>query len=611
MKILKYVLLVILFVLAMTQPVHAADIQDALAPKQEEEKIGTVKLEYNEYPQRRYSMDTYVEKDKWSDWAPWNWDDTFTKTWSQFLSGVNSLLWQGVSLTGLWTGQIAEWAFTLELLDVIIDYADELVSAITGIDSSGFKKDGLFYELSRFFLVAAVVWFVYQGMVKRNTTLAIGGLIKTVFLIAIMIIYVVNLSPILHGFKDGTEWASNKILSSASSITDDERDYAGAEGYAHMRNSIFRTMVYQPWLILTFGTMDEKEVQKEYKKDGNRIDDLLSTEDYSEEREKQVEYEAKEQKNINITAKRLETRFGFLIFQGIMNLITAIILLLISGSMIFFSILGVLIAIVGIFAILYSFFPGYSSTIVDWFNKMINPFLVKIALTIIMTLLFSIQTIIHNDLGEGYGYIGSMAIYAIITIGLWFKRHLLINIITRPTANAGMDNNAFQNSVHYKNSINKVKSYASKFTNPLTKKSKPYEDRWTSKMRYNPGVGGINHNHRAYRSQPVNRKDNTKTSPNRDPKPLPYNVKTHDNKSPRKAKMVNQPAKNRSMNLKSAAYYMVKKQAAKSLLKFDESDWKKERKTTPESGGTFKAATKDKAKKIKDHVTERRRKSND
>ncbi|MGP4063048.1 CD3337/EF1877 family mobilome membrane protein [Halobacillus sp. H74] len=498
MKKIMILLILLLSFTFLSSPVQAAEIRDSLVPEEDDKKIGSVELQYAKYPVSHYSMDTKIPENEWGDILPTGWDNAASKSLWQMMATVNSIIWQFITLIGSWTGKLVEYAFTLDFIDSMINEIDRAISNIAGVGAGGFTSDGLFPMFALTFFVILGVYMVWIGLIKKAHSQAIGVMIQTIVLLTLCFAYVINAGPFLKYINDSTTDVSQSMLAWTSSITDSDGTYSKEEGYANMRNSIFNTMIYQPWLIAEFGTTDEDKIESEYKRSGSRINDLLKTEDYSKERLKQIDYEVEEQGNSNMEPQALTDRFVLLGFTSIGILMMALILILISGSIIFFSFMAIIFALLGPIALLISLLPTYSGNAITWLSKLLHPFLMKIAFCFLISVLFAIQTMINSSIDPDHGFFTMMLVYLCLTIGLWVYRDQFLSLIVKPTKRSGLSTGSYTRTADYKNTYQKGKGYINRFTKPLSKPATPQHQRASHKIKYNPGVGASERNWRAY-----------------------------------------------------------------------------------------------------------------
>lgn len=519
-------------------PAFAEDMMDNLLPDQTSKKQeGNVTLEYNKYPLSRYGMDTQLEQKAMSDLMPWGWDEGVGKTMDQGMSTLNSTIWGINKIVAASVGTLVSESFEFEIIRKFSSQIGSVIQGIAGFGPGGYKGKGLWPYLITFICCIIGIWAAYIGIIKRATSRALGGILTSIITMTIALGFFTNADIVLNGINDGVSEVQNDILSFSLSATSPEK-YSESEGIASMRNQIFNLMVKYPYLLLEFGTTDEDKIESEWSKSGSRVDAILKTSFYSKERQDAIKYEVEELQNTNMKPESLTNRFVILILMLIMNAIMGTILLLISGSMIFYQILALVFAIFTPIAFLIGLIPAFSATAKNIAMKLVHAFYMKIALAFLTTVYFTISAMVYNTMDPKEGYILLFIIQIICTVAVWVKRHEIINVVATPFSNFKVNNLAGQSIKEYKQSYFKAKKYFNKAKAPFTKPVAPLAERTGfDRLKVNPGVGVVNPlTHPAY--APKQRK-------NSNPAPAATPVK---NPGPVKQETVPQPVERGSQS---------------------------------------------------------------
>src|SRR6478735_1771498 len=91
-KLMRFLVATIIITIVLQVAASAESLQVNLVPQDTEEgTVGAADLKYNEYPQHRYELDTYV--DTAGDWMPWNWADGAGKQIYIALMEVVNAIW--------------------------------------------------------------------------------------------------------------------------------------------------------------------------------------------------------------------------------------------------------------------------------------------------------------------------------------------------------------------------------------------------------------------------------------------------------------------------------------------------------------------------------------
>ncbi|MDW2879718.1 MULTISPECIES: CD3337/EF1877 family mobilome membrane protein [Bacillaceae] len=422
-------LVVAVFVLVSVQiPASADSLQDNLVPQDRETgAIGEVQLEYNEYPQHHYELDTYV--DTAGDWMPWNWADGAGKQIYIALMEIVNAIWQLNILLANFTMVIVQEAFQLDFVSNVVDEIGTSIQSIAGFGSGGFLSNGLWPLLITFILCLVGTWATYVGMVKRESSRAWGGLISALVIFVFSLGFFSNAGKVLGGLNEWSSQLQSDILGVSASIVNPGSSYSSEEGIATVRNQMFDLMVKKPYMLMQYGTtsVDEGRVDKLL-----NIDPILNAED----REQQAKEEVENQENTMMSIDGIGQRSAFVPLLFIGNTIIGVFLLMISGSIILFQLVFLALALFAPVPLLMALVPRWQQTAVDWAMKLLHAQLMKIAIALLLTILFGISAILYRATeSSDLGYLGMMILQIICFVGIWAKRKDLFSMVSTAANN--------------------------------------------------------------------------------------------------------------------------------------------------------------------------------
>lgn len=464
-------------------PVNAASVMDNLIQEEDKKQEGNVQLEYNEYPLSHYGMDTHYEEDNSFSIIP-DVKEDINDQLNGGLGLLNSTLWQINKIFAHFIGVLVSSAFELEIISTFAISVGDAIQDIAG------KDDGLWAYFLPLIICCMGIWAAYMGVVKRATSHALGGILKSIMVMVIAFAFFANADKILIKTNEFINDVQNDILSFTLSATL-EGEFNENEGIATIRNQIFNLMVKYPYLLLQYGTIDENVIEGDWNKGGSRIDTILNTSALSDERKDAVRYEVKDLNNENMKVEGLTDRFVILLLSLIMNAIMGVILLLLSGSLIMYQILVLVYALFLPFSLLIGVFPTFSATAEKSIIKIFHAFYMKIALTMLVSIYFAISSMVFTNADTTQGYIMLFMIQIIITVAVWVKRNEILSIIATPFRNVNANNTLGQNIKEYKQTYFQGKKYFNHLKKPLTTPAKPLEQRASYQLKYKPGVGVV------------------------------------------------------------------------------------------------------------------------
>lgn len=466
--------LIIAIGLFMTMQIPAyANLQNNLVPQQEDKKTeGQVELNYNAHPNHHYKLDTYIDTD--GDWMPWNWGEGASNQLFIALSEIINASWMINVTVSSFTMMMVQEAFQLDFVSDVIDQVAAAIQNIAGFGPSGFMGTGIWPLLIIFMISIVGAWATYVGMIKRELNRAWGGLISSLVIFVFSLGFFSNADEVLSGVNKWSSDLQSDILAVSASIVNPGASYTKEEGIATIRNQMFDLMIYKPYQLLQYGTTDVEE---------ERVNKLLDIDPYKngEEREEMVKSEVENDDNTMMSLQGISQRAAFVPLLGIANLIISIFLLLISGSIILYQLVFLVLALFAPVPLLMALVPRWQQTAVDWAMKLIHAQLMKIAIAFLLTILFGVSAILYRATEESdLGYLAMLLIQIICFLGVWAKRNELFSMVS--TAANNVSSSTGQTLANYKqkyrdgaNTVKRGLNQAQKLQNSHDKKLKQRE----------------------------------------------------------------------------------------------------------------------------------------
>ncbi|MFC3886247.1 CD3337/EF1877 family mobilome membrane protein [Bacillus songklensis] len=452
-KLMRFLSLSVALLFVFQLPASAESLQDNLVPEDTEaESVGEVDLKYNEYPQHHYELDTYVDTS--GDWMPWNWADGAGKQIYIALMEVVNAVWSLNVLLGNFTMKIVQEAFELDFISGVVNKIGAAIQNIAGFGPSGFMGNGLWPLLVTFVIAIVGAWATYVGMVKRESSRAWGGLISAFVIFVFSLGFFSNASTVLKGINDWSSDLQSDVLAVSASIVNPDATYTKEEGIASIRNQMFDLMVKKPYMLMQYGTTEVEE---------SRVNNLLSIDPIidAEERQNQAQSEVEEEKNSMMSIDGITQRAAFVPLLFIGNAIIGIFLLLVSGSIILYQMIFLVLVLFAPVPLLMALVPRWKQTAFDWAMKVVHAQLMKIAIALLLTILFGISAILYRATEDSdLGYLGMMILQIICFVGIWAKRKELFNIVSTAANNVQSSTGATLQS--YRQKYNQARKVARK-----------------------------------------------------------------------------------------------------------------------------------------------------
>lgn len=450
MKLLiKFLSLSLFCFMTLQVRASAESLQDNLVPQDQNTKqIGEIELQYNEYPQNHYKLDTWVDTD--GDWLPWNWADGAGKQIYIALMEIVNSIWNVNVLLANFTMKIVQESFELDFVSNVSDEIGMAIQNIAGFGPIGFMESGLWPLLITFVIGLVGAWATYVGMVKRESSRAWSGLLSSIIIFVFALGFFSNASTILKGINDWSSNLQSNILAISASIVNPGSSYSKEEGIATVRNQMFDLMIKKPYLLMQYGTTDVEE---------SRVNDLLSVDPFlgAEDRNKKVEVEVTQKENTMMSIDGVSQRSGFVPLLFIANTIIGVFLLMVSGSIILYQMIFLALVLFAPVPLLMALIPKWQQSAIDWAMKVLHAQLMKIAIALLLTILFGISAILYRATESGdLGYLGMMLLQIICFVGIWAKRKELFNLVSTVVGNVESSTGATLQS--YKQKYSQVKN---------------------------------------------------------------------------------------------------------------------------------------------------------
>ncbi|MCQ6281089.1 CD3337/EF1877 family mobilome membrane protein [Bacillus sp. EB600] len=427
-RLLKVFFLFVALLLVVQVPVSAESLQDNLVPQDGNAKsVGEVQLKYNDYPQANYKLDTWVDTN--GDWMPWNWADGAGKQIYIALMEIINSIWIVNSLLGSFSMKIVQEAFQLDFVSNVCDQIGEAIQNIAGFGPGGFMVKGLWPLLVTIVIGIVGAWATYVGMVKRESTRAWGGLISSMIIFVFALGFFSNAPTILKGVNSWSSNLQSEILAVSASIVNPGSSYSEEEGIATIRNQMFDLMVKKPYLLMQYGTT---KVEEGRVNELLQIDPIINAQDRSEKAKEEVQIK----KNKMMSIDGVSQRAAFVPLLFIANSIIGIFLLIVSGTIILYQMIFLALVLFAPVPLLMAMVPRWQQSAFDWAMKVLHAQLMKIAIALLLTIMFGISAILYRATDNGdLGYLGMMLLQIICFVGIWAKRKDLFNVVSTAVNN--------------------------------------------------------------------------------------------------------------------------------------------------------------------------------
>jgi hypothetical protein len=238
MKHILIMILLIMIVLLFTifgigLAYEGSSVYDNTSPKSQ--VTGLV----DKYPSNRYGLDYHVEAigtnaigipDSLSDAPAWG---------MQALTGA---LWDGIRIMNTGTIMLFTWAFSLDIINGPNSVMKPIVDSMNNVYNA---LGGAWMSLG-FVLVGG--WAAHKALAKREVVPTFSALGMSALYILIGMFLIANMPLLLGGAFRITNEMANALLGAINGQDTKSAKIASA-------NTMFETLVYDPWVVLNFGGM--------------------------------------------------------------------------------------------------------------------------------------------------------------------------------------------------------------------------------------------------------------------------------------------------------------------------------------------------------------------
>lgn len=370
---------------------------------------------YSQYGLDNYQLDYYVDM-SWT-WLPWNWDDGvvgFT-----FYSTANGI-WLLSTIISNATGYIVQEAYQLDFIGDMADSIGRNIQTLAGVSERGFASEGFYPGLLLFVIAVAGVYVMYVGLIKRETSRAVSAVANMLVIFILSTAFIAYAPSYIRNINEFSSGISMEALSIGAklvmpgSVTDNS---SPEDAVSLMRDSLFSVQIYQPWMILQYGTSDAEKIGTE------RVESILGVspfENYGRDRRESVKYEIETYGNMYMTTTGIVKRFGMVFFIFILNFIISIFVLLLCGIMILSQVMFIIFAMFLPVSFILSMFPTYNGMAKKAVVRVFNIIMMRAGITLIVTVALSISSMLYS-LSSGFPFFLTAFLQIVVFAGIYAK----------------------------------------------------------------------------------------------------------------------------------------------------------------------------------------------
>ena len=405
-KVLLALLLILLLLAVFGTAAHAAGLVDDTVDAANE---------YSKYPLDNYQLDFYVDSG-W-DWLPWNWLDGIGKQVMYGLYAITNFIWTISLYLSNATGYLIQEAYSLDFISSTADSIGKNMQTLAGVTTGGLSSEGFYIGFLLILILVVGIYVAYTGLIKRETTKAIHAVVNFVVVFVLSAAFIAYAPDYIGKINEFSADISNASLTLGTKIVLPNSGSQGKDSVDLIRDSLFSIQVKQPWLLLQYGNSDVESLG------ADRVERLLSTspdENNGQDREEIVVEEIEDRENTNLTITKTINRLGTVFFLFMFNIGISIFVFLLTGIMIFSQVLFIIYAMFLPVSFLLSMVPSFEGMSKRAITKLFNTILTRAGITLIITVAFSISTMLYNLSGE-YPFFLTAFLQIVTFAGIYFK----------------------------------------------------------------------------------------------------------------------------------------------------------------------------------------------
>ncbi|HCX9923747.1 TPA: ABC transporter permease [Staphylococcus aureus] len=401
--------------------------QDDDLPKVESNIVG-----YKDHDLDNYSMD-YVLEEK--DDKPWYDVIGLSEKAYNFIENSKYEI-----LNGIWSTYkifasvfifLVSEAFEFTVLGSIVSELAGVISTIGG--SSGIGK------FITWAFIGVVVWLIAtisKGELRKGTT----GVFLAIVFTALFSIYVTNAKPIIQGTSDLSQYVSNTILNTSTSVTGEnqshqtessEEDISNKKGLATMKNTLHEILIVKPWLQLEFGTTNVNEIGGGKAGEDNKVEDgkrlINGILDHKPKSDKRNDIIKDHKKNMSVSNNYTTSRIVVAVFVFIPSFIIGISAILFAVAKQFYELGFVVGSVILVGVLIIAIIPSFVGYLKGTAKRTGGHLLMSIVYVFLLVLMFTLINITYQISEEkNWNYIVTAISLSLICLGMLFMQGRLI-----------------------------------------------------------------------------------------------------------------------------------------------------------------------------------------
>ncbi|MGM0213198.1 CD3337/EF1877 family mobilome membrane protein [Enterococcus sp. AZ109] len=385
---------------------------------------------YSRYPIDNYQLDYFVDS-SW-DWLPWNWGDGIGKSVMFGLYSLTNFVWLISIYLSNATGYLVGEAYSLDFISDTTEAIGRNIQTLAGINENGFMATGFYPGLILLLILIMGIYVTYTGLIKRETTRAVGALVSFLTIFVLSTSFIAYSSSYIARINEFSADISNAALDVGSRMTTPSTNATGKSSVDAIRDTLFDIQVKQPWMILQYGDSNLETVGED------RVEELEATSPFQnkgKDRTEIIKTEINELENDNMTITKTVNRLGVTVFIFFFNLLISVFVFILTGIMIFSQLLFIIFALFLPISFLLSMIPSFNHLMKTTIMRLFNVIMMRAGITLVLTVAFSLSSMVYSlTASQPFFIVAFMQI--VIFAGIYFKLNDLMGMMALSSADS-------------------------------------------------------------------------------------------------------------------------------------------------------------------------------
>lgn len=380
--------------------------------------------QYSSYALENYDLDFYVDM-SWT-WLPWNWSDGIYRGVMHGLYWLTNILWGFSRWISYGTGEIVTEAYRFDIVNELADSIGANMQRLAGVSPSGFSAEGFYSGFLMLIVVTLGVYVAYVGLYKREMSKALSAVVSTVVIFIFGAAFIAYAPEMVRNLNEFSTDVSTGALQIGTELVIPGAETGEGDSVDRIRDQLFNVQIYQPWLILQFGTADINTIGAE------RVNNLLSVSpdtDYGQAREAVAKTEIETYGNMCLSITKVGTRFAEVLFIFFINLLISIFVILLCGMMIITQLLFIIYVMFLAVAFVLAMFPTFGGMLKKALLKVFNIIMLRAGYVLLITITFMISSMIYG-VADNHSFVTIGFLQIIVYVAVFLNKNEILEFMS-------------------------------------------------------------------------------------------------------------------------------------------------------------------------------------